>query len=174
MSTDEIKFYLVPENGQGIPFDVITSLIPAIGHMWPGAQMGPGREGFGGAEGMAIIIPTGERAKPLTKAAAKKIKRHREDDTDDSGVVGFDGKTLTATTPDEYRERLAHWAYLMLTQSEEAINYAEQEVRAPDGRKFVVTAAWSERQTPHALRMAAEKRAEEAEAKLAAIQGDAS
>ena len=165
-----MKFYLLPEVGQGIPFDVIGSLIRAVGLLWPGAEMGPGRHEFGGVEGISIIIPAVDRAKPLTKAAAKKIKQHRDDYTEDSGVIGYDGKTITATSPDDYRQRLAHWAYMMLTQSEGAINYVEQEVTAPDGRRFVVTAAWSGRQTPHALREAAEKRAEVAEARVAELE----
>lgn len=168
--SDDVKFYIVPEAGRAIPFDVIGSLMPAIGHLWPGAKMGPGQSTFGHTDGVSIIIPADERAKPMTKAAARKIKKHRDEETGDAGVIGYGADGLTATTPEDYRRRLGEWAYMMLTGVDGAINYVEQGVTAPDGRALVVIAAWSEGQTPHALRMAAEKRADAAEARLRDVE----
>lgn len=159
--------YLTPPTGQGIPFDIVASICGAIGHLYPNAKMGPGNP-----DGVCLIIPSGDRqADTFDQNTASATKLAADPDlSDDYGITSWDGQTLSGTVGADYRQQLAAWAYTLLTESGDAFNYVEQQIRTPEGRPFLVTAAWSEQQTPHQLRMKAEQRADTAEQELAALR----
>ena len=165
---EDVVVFLSCDNTRGIPFDVTASLVQAAGAMYPGTTMGAGRQTFGRVDGFSMRIPAADRR--AGRAAPPDSVARIEPDPDDRscGVTGFDGATLSCSTPPQASQQLARWAHTLLADNE-AVNYVEQAAYLPDGRRLVVTACWSETQTPHELRVAAEQRAEQAETQFRAL-----
>lgn len=165
VNPEDVVVFLSSDNTRGIPFDVTASLVQAVGAMYPGTTMGAGQQTFGRVDGFSLRIPAADRrAGPATPPGS--VARTEPDPADPScGVTGFDGATLSCSTPPQASQQLASWAHTLLADNE-AVNYVEQAAYLPDGRRLVVTACWSETQTPHELRVAAEQRAEQAETQL--------
>lgn len=157
MSTDRRICVMYP-----IPLDVSGNIIMALGTMYPDAVIRTddprSRDG--------LVIDLGTR-----KARSSKRRITAEMDTEESEatLTGLGDGMIQFATPKEATETLAVAANIMLT-SHEATNYVEQEVHMEDGRSFVFHACWSKGQTPHELRIKAEKRAEKAEGLVAELE----
>ena len=149
-----------------LKLDIAAALTEAIGVMWPEAVMLT--DGFGGD--LVAGIPKDAKARAAKRPLAAAARQAREGTRDTVTGFGPDGMTLS-TDPSEATRALAEWAHTVLTATDGAANYVEQEVWTDAGgesRRLVVIAAWSAAQTPARLRAAAEQRARELEAQLAA------
>jgi len=146
--------------------DVAGPLLKAIGTMWPESKI----DGTV-THSLSVVLPEKRRAPRRT--TKKALTEGISDEHLDSELTSFDGSILRATTPDDVRAELAYLAHSMLTSTEGAINYVEFEATDTEtDRKFVVSCSWSEAQTPHQLRLAAEKRADDLQRKLDALQAE--
>lgn len=153
-----------------LKLDIAAALTKAIGTMWPEAVMLT--DGFGGD--LVAGIPKGAKARtakrPLQAAAREAL------DTDPQATLAKltpNGGTILLE-PQEAMHHLAEWAYTVLTATDGAINYVEQQVHLPEDlatktghHRLTITAAWTEHQTPAALREKAEQRATELQYQLA-------
>jgi len=155
--------------GLPLPMDLVMSLTNAIGTMYPDATMGGDGPGYGSE--LVLNVSHDDRRPKATKKALRDAKVTSADPEDELEMAGFKNGTLTVNTPREAAERLATWAHTLLA-GQDAANYVEQVATDGEGRRLVLIAAWSEEQTPHELRLAAERRAEEAETRLAALTGE--
>ena len=151
-----------------LKLDISAALIKAIGVVWPEAVMLT--DGLGGD--LVAGIPKGAKARVAKRPLAAAAREARE--STPGTVTGIDPNGMTVSTdPSDATRALAEWAYTVLTATDGAANYVEQEVWCqPDGesRRLVVIAAWSNTQTPAALREKAERRVRELEAQLADAQ----
>lgn len=146
-----------------LALDVAASITKAIGLMWPDAMIDT-------TDSRHLTIRLPNRPKRVAQKLVKAQKVESAEDTPTADITDWDGETLTVATDPQHA--LAEWAYALLEAGgEAAVNYVEQEATTKEGRKLVVIAAWSKEQTPHKLRMLAEKRAEAAESKLAELGG---
>lgn len=150
-----------------MPLDVSANIIAALGAMYPDATIRTDDH----RSGRAMVIDLGTRTARSNK---RRLAGEMTKPIVDAEVSGWSDGTLSVTTPREAVEMLAEWARIVLTGMD-AANYVEQGATLPaDGehpeRTLLVTACWSRGQTPHELRMAAEKRAEAAEAELARLR----
>lgn len=151
-----------------LPMDMVSSLVRAIGTMYPDATMSGNGSGYG-AE-LVLNVPESNRRAKGSKKALAAAKVPADDPASEPELTGFGDGGISMTTPKEAAENLAVWAYTLLT-SVDATNYVEQAAHHPEtGQRLAVVACWTDRQTPHELRLAAERRADEAEARLRAIQ----
>lgn len=152
-----------------LKLDIAAALTKAIGTMWPEAVMLT--DGYGGD--LVAGIPKGAKARTAKRplqAAAREVS-----DTDPQVTLTKltpNGGTILLEPQDAMRH-LAEWAYTVLTATDGAINYVEQQVHLPDDlaaehghHRLTITAAWSEHQTPHELREKAEQKAQDLEARL--------
>lgn len=148
---DEVV-YINGENRNGIAADVMATLCQVISLAYPDAMMGPGDPIRGG---FSLRIPRGGRKPRVTKKSAQAATVHA-DDSDGGRIVGMgeDG-SIGLILPKDASAALAEFAFTVLDSSD-ATNYVEIPVTHNDGRRFVVIAAWTPKQTPHQLRMAAE------------------
>lgn len=149
------------------PLSVLGAVTSAVGMMWPDAVADTSDP-----SSFTLIIP-GTEPGPFTREDADGILAGMGDVEGDGSVdvTGFNGGTLTVSTPKGATQALAEWAHTILSGTDGAVNYVEQEVfDEKSGRRFVVTACWSTGQTPHALRAAAERRAFDAEARAAELE----
>lgn len=174
--TEPVVLNVFADPGESIPLEVVSSLLRAVGTMYPGATMGPGR-GFGGrSDGFSLRLPLAEiQAGPAVAPEAVPGADDTVPEQDRVGLIGWDGECLSVTTPAEAAQALAQWAVLLLSAYPEAENYVEQQVITPEERHLAIAACWSKSQTPHQLRLAAEQRADRLQAELdqlrAQIQG---
>lgn len=150
----EPVLYIEPGDRRGIPAHVLATVMSLIGAAYPDAQMSPGRylgRGFG------LVIPDGATPKRVTKKAIKAAVE--EPDEYEVGFVGWDGKNLSTTIPEELAMHLARVAYAWLTAVEGAVNYIEQTVTHPEHpeKRLVFSVAWSKGQTPHEVRQQVER-----------------
>ena len=151
---------------QPLPLDVAGNLIKAIGTMYPDAQI------VLSEHGPDLVIDLGTRTARHSK---KRIAAEMDDGEPVDAGFSFTPDGVKVSTPQEATLALAEWAYIMLTAHEDAFNYVEQTVTLPadgdrEAKRLLLTACWSKGQTPHALRMAAEERAEKAEARLRELE----
>lgn len=158
--TDQPVLYIEPGDRDGIPVDVFTTIAALVSKAWPEAMMGPGR--YDG-RGFGLILP-GHAPKRVTKKDVAAAKSEPDPDAD-MGIIGWDGQSLRTTLPEKLSRYLAEVVYSWLSAVEGASNYLEQKITHPEhpGKQLILTAAWSEGQTPHELRQKAEKRADKAE-----------
>lgn len=153
-----------------LPMEVAGTLMQLIGTAWPDAQIRTdgGRMAFGG-RALTMLVDHRRRPKKVTKKAAKAIVGQNADQADeaaaagvgDAEFLGFDDGWVSMSAPEELQLHLASVCMHLLDGNEDAVNYLEWEVRtratddAP-ARSFVLSAARSKGQTPHALRTRAE------------------
>ena len=158
--------------GLPLPLEVAGTLMALVGAAYPDCVIDTtGARG----NGLHIVIPAGSRTRKVSKAEAKKTRALVEGEDGPSGnqFAGFstsaDGKVAaTLLSEDEVIHSLAAGA-LAILERHEAENYVEWTLTA-DGRSLAVSACWSESQTPHQLRLAAEVRADAAEARVAELE----
>jgi hypothetical protein len=148
-------FYIEPADRDGIPFDVFSTLSTLLTAAWPDAAMAPGRHG----RGMGLVLPT-RKAKRVSKKDAGAAVVEPDPDSDEIGVIGWDGESMRTSTPEDLAKRLGLAAYLLLAKTPGAVNYIEQQIafEGDDGKThhLVFHAAWSPQQTPDQLRRKAE------------------
>ena len=151
MSTDRTIRITYP-----LALSIAGPLCQAIGTLWPGAMVST-------TESDALVMTVPDKGpQRLTKKAAREILG--ADDHDHDGAITRSGPGKLTVTPDDAWDELALFAYVVLTASG-AINYVEREVTDREtGERFVVIAARSPGQTPHVLRMKAERGLQEANA----------
>ncbi len=165
MSADDVTKI---EIGLPLPIDVASTLMSTISVVYPGAMIRTdGRD-----RTITMTIPnTGRRATiPKRKVKAALVTADENAEANLHNVGEVDGQlSVDLGLPEAMSLELAHIAAGMLS-AEGTVNYLEAECRDGDGNRYVVCAARSQGQTPHALRLAAEKRAEMAEARLAEME----
>lgn len=150
--------------------DVASTLIKVIGRTYPRTMIGTPESNLWQDKEMVLLIDQRDRHK-----SAKSMKRYQEDRDYALANVG----RLTELSPSNVaiapEEALAEqWAVMameMFKAHPDATNYLEMTVFHKETREtFVFWCARSERQTPHALRQAAETRADAAETKVAELE----
>lgn len=154
--------------GLPLPMDVAGTITRAFAVLWPDGKFDQSRSPSG--REMVAVITDSDRMTNATKKAIAKAKMNSEDVTLEGLLVAWDPDgTLGLTLPQVAQERLVEICVAMLSASE-APNYLECPVTTPDGQRYAVAACRSTKQTPHELRMEAERQLAEAQAKLAAIR----
>jgi hypothetical protein len=148
-----------------LSLEIAGPLVKAVGTLWPDAVIDTTED-----RALVMRVPKVKPAR-ITKAQLRALLDDEPDEVPE--VQRFDGETLTVSTPGEAWQALAQWALIVLEATEGTTNYVEQSVTLREsGKQFVVIACWSKGQTPHHLRMLAERRAERAEKRLAAYEPD--
>lgn len=133
---------------RGIPLDVFATVAKVIGLAYPDAQMGPGEHG----RGYTLHLPDRARAKRVTKKAAQEAVEHRDPDDVDASAVGWDGKSMNLTVPEQLAASLAPIC-MMLLEETEAVNYVELPVHHKEtGERIVITVQRPRGKSPHELR----------------------
>lgn len=145
------------EIGLPLPMDVAGTLMEVIGIAYPNSMVRTdGRPGRMTME----ILESDRGSKPIPKRKVKAARQEASPDDTEVELAGFAEEegalVMKVSTPQEATRRLAEWAVLML-DNPDATNYVEQEATTAEGLRFVVIAARSKAQTPHKLRMKAEK-----------------
>lgn len=173
-----VRIHVTPASNHhhGLPFSVVTTLADLIGAAYPDAVMVPGR-------GLNIEIPDARAPRKVTKKNARATRARIEEeyarDTDSTDpadtpqFAGWDGRSVEATVPDKLTSELLRIVRGVL-DTQAAANYVELDLsvqlRGSDQwEPFLLTLARSPRQTPHALRHAAEQHAARLEELLAAM-----
>lgn len=154
-----------------LPLDMAATLMNLLGLAYPGAMIDLRH---GDPRRMVIRVPDGERRRPkrVSKRAAEAARAIANDE-DEEGLLGemSEAGNVMIHPP----ERLAKAMVASLEASFEdeplAENYLEWKLhdRSNHARTWVVIAARSEGQTPHALRMKAEQERDAALALLAEL-----
>jgi len=153
--------------GLPLPLDVMTTIWQAFAVLWPGARVDTRR---GTPQDLIVVIPDGERMTEPTRGALAAAKEYSEDTSLEGLLASMDPDgTIGLSLPQVANLKLAEICVAMLTASE-AVNYLETPVTTKDGQRFAVAACRSIKQTPHQLRMDAEKHLGEARDKLALIE----
>ena len=151
-----------------LKLDIAAALTKAIGIVWPEAVMLT--DGYPGD--LVAGIPKNAKARTAKRPLSAAAREAREGAMGTLTAIHPDGATIAQERDDAVRA-LAGWAHTVLTATEGAVNYVEQQVHLPDnfngdqGRRLVLIAAWSDQQTPAALREKAEARVRDLEAQLA-------
>lgn len=139
--------------GLPLPADVVSSLVKAIGQMYPNSRMST----ISG-DHLELIISEKDR-----KAGASiKGLEHEPAEGDEPDVIGMENDAMQFATPqgqNEAMQQLGVLAKVILDSTEGASNYVELKVHDPETYKsYVIIACRSEKQTPHELRQASEKK----------------
>lgn len=168
---DDEVIYLVGEDRRGIPAEMVSTVLRAIGAVYPHTMMGPGHPLLGG---LSLRVSAADRRRPkrLSKKAAEELLGE-EDVQDPVRVQQFEDATLTFTGPEEGMRVLAAAAHAALSGAGDdppVANYVESLVTCADGRQLVVSAAWSTTQTPHQLRVRAEQELKVAQDRIAVLE----
>lgn len=138
--------------------------------MWPDAVIRTDTGQF------TMLIPN-RRPKRVAQRTFRQILADAVDQAGDGPDVALqqwesDAVTMALDSNDEAWQHLAVWAVICLTAAE-APNYVEQELSYTDTdgvrQQAVITAARSTGQTPHQLRLAAEARIVDLEARNSAL-----
>lgn len=139
-----------------LPLDVASTLIRAVGALYPGATVGTPGDG----EALVLEIPDSDRGiDDAVLAEITALKESAEAATADFDILHADGSDMRTTAAAWLAQVLipAARAFLHATGAE---NYVEQEVRLDvegSGGGYVFSVARSPEQTPHALRLKAER-----------------
>lgn len=151
--------------GLPLPMDVATSIVRAFAVLWPEGHFDQKRSPSG--HEMVAVISDADRMTKATKKRIAAAKANSEDTSLEGLLASWDPDgSLGLTLPQVANERLAEICVAMLSVAD-APNYLETPVRTPDGQRYAVAACRSMGQTPHALRMKAEK---ERDAALAEVE----
>lgn len=152
-----------------LPMPVYGTLMKLIGAAYPQAHIGDARYG----NGLNFIIPKGVTAKRVSKANAKAIEP--VEGTDDVDVLsagpGNLGLSLARKIADEYVVA----ARETFKENPAGTNYVEHTVIDRETyQRYVLIFAHSPEQTPHELRMAAERALEDARRRNAELDSELS
>lgn len=141
-----------------VPLDVAGTLLTAIGRVSPGTRLAPVDHG----DALNLVIPASDRPVDADLSEGLPVE-----------VLRLDPSGLSLTTPRDI-------AVLLATVMEEAFaenepeNYLEftMEVSptSASGRRYATAFAHSREQTPAQLRAAAERKLEEANARVAGLE----
>jgi hypothetical protein len=138
-----------------------------IGTAWPDAQIGDNSYG----PGMTFIIPEGATPKRITKAAAKAIVNEHASDVGMPDVLKLGPNRMNTSVARELADRLVVAARESFAENPDAVNYTETLVTdRENGARYVMIFARSPHQTPHQLRMAAERELEKAQGRATAME----
>lgn len=148
-----------------LPLDVSSTIIRAIGAVYPGAKI----RTDGRRNELTLLIPDAERNRQGRKRDIVKALVEPDEHTRDANFEGFDDGSVRFSTPEDASLALGTIAKAML-DADGTTNYLEASVHDEEGNTYVVCAARSSGQTPHALRLAAEARADRAESRLAELE----
>lgn len=161
--------------GLPLPLDVVTLTSTVLSKAWPGSKIDGNYSGglLGMGSGvLSILIPEKEARRPR-KVTAKAIEEARPEPTDlgpewDGDVIGVqaegeDGIVFRFGTPEALGNLLVQSCREVLAEQPEAANYLEWTMHEKDGSAtYVLSVARSAGQTPHELRMKAERERDEA------------
>jgi len=148
-----------------LPMPVYGTLVKLVGAAYPDARMGGGER----EDALVFYIPKSAVAKRVSKAAAKPIKP--DEATDGVEVIRTSPKGLGLSITRDLAEHYVIAARETFAENPGAVNYVEHTViDAQTHQRYVLTFSRSEHQTPHALRMVAERNAELARASAAAFE----
>jgi hypothetical protein len=151
--------------GLPLPMDVASTIVRAFAILWPDGHFDQKRSPSGSE--MVAVISADDRMTRATKKKLAAAKVNSEDVSLEGLLAAWDPDgSLGLTLPQVANERLADICVAMLSTAD-APNYLETPVRTPDGHRYAVAACRSVGQTPHALRMKAEK---ERDAALAEVE----
>ena len=146
-----------------LPLDIIGTLGAVIGAVYPTARIATNHHDF------TILIANDERARKPSKKELREAFRPSDNSKDEAVFQGFRTKNNELIAEFGLSQaasfQLASFCYDML-QMEGAANYVEFEARDKDNVRYWVAACRSQEQTPHHLRMKAEKRIIELEAEI--------
>ncbi|WUT94725.1 hypothetical protein SUAREZ_77 [Mycobacterium phage Suarez] len=153
-----------------LEMDVASTLIKIIGKTWPRTIIGTPESDLLQDRELVLLIDQQDRHK--SAKAAKKYRELRENASPWTGWLTKLSPDGVGIAPEEWLTKTwAHIARQMFEQNPAAANYTESTVfDAETGQRYVFWCARSEGQTPHELRMAAEKRAEELETENAELK----
>lgn len=150
-----------------LPMDIVGTLLEIVGLTWSGTVIKKG--GLGQRE-LVLGIPNRQRHK--SAKAAKKYRRkklHLKADTE-ATINELDADGIVIGTPNWLSELWVGMARDMWRRFPDAPNYVESTVYDQQARQsYVFYVAKSESQTPHALRIKAEKERDRALADVAAL-----
>lgn len=156
---DEVEIRI----GLPLPLDVVTSIGNAICAMYPSARI----KTDGGHVGDLVLVIDDELRRPrVGKQKLAKAKVATDDPEMEGLLAQWNADGMGISFPEYTRLRLAEICVAIL-EVEDAPNYLEIPVTAPDGKRYAVAACRSKEQTPHALRMKAEQ---ERDAALAEVE----
>lgn len=152
-----------------LPMPIVGTLMKLIGTAWPEAQLGDDSYG----RGMTFIIPKGAKPKRVTKAATKAIVNDHPTDVDLPDVLEFWPNGMNTSVSRLIADQLVVAARESFTENPDALNYTETLVTDREsGARYVMIFARSPQQTPHALRMAAERALGDAQERNAALEAE--
>lgn len=156
---DEVEIRI----GLPLPMDVVGSLMHALAVMYPDGAIDAKRSRVGE---MVAVIPDVSRYAKVDDRELQAAKVTTDDPKMEGLLAQWDADGMGISFPEYTRLRLSEICVAILSH-EEAPNYLEWPVTAPDGQRYAVAACRSMGQTPHALRMQAEQ---ERDAALAEVE----
>lgn len=136
-----------------LPLDVAGTLLTAIGTVYPTTRLAAAADG----DAMHLLIADTDRPR-LPELA----------NVEPAVITGIDPAGIRFSTGPEIGAILAQ-ALDNVIEEHDAENYVEFSYESPRSR-YTMVVARSGRQTPHALRVAAEERAEAAESRARALE----
>lgn len=152
-----------------LPMPIAGTLMKLIGTAWPEARIGDDSYG----SGMTFIIPQGAKPKRVTKAAAKAIVDDHPTDVVLPDVVEFGPNGMNTSVSRMVADQLVVAARETFTENPDALNYTETLVTdRENGARYVMIFARSPQQTPHKLRMGAERALKDAQKRNAALEAE--
>lgn len=154
-----------------LPLDISGTLIQVIGLTYPGAVIKNSGHKWDHERQLVLSIPDADRHKSPKKAEKyAKVKAHLEANAD--GLLtelGANGASLGI--PEHLGRIMLALGQSWVAMYPDAANYVEVTVRDRETNKdWVFYVARSEKQTPHALRRAAESERDELRAELDATK----
>lgn len=151
--------------GLPLPMPVYGTLVKLVGAAYPDAMMGGGDDG----RFLTFYIPKSAVAKRVSKAAAKAVEPDEATNGVDVIRTGPDGLGLSITR--QLANDYVIAARETFAENPGAVNYVEHTViDAKTHDRYVLTFARSPKQTPHELRMAADREADQARRDSAALE----
>jgi hypothetical protein len=150
-----------------LPMPVYGTMMKLVGAAYPDALLGDARYG----DGLNFIIPKGVTAKRVSKAAAKAIEP--EEGTDDVDVLSAGPEDIGLSLSRKIADDYVVAARETFKENPAGTNYVEHLVIDRENhRRYVLIFAQSPKQTPHELRMAAERELGEARQRHAELEAE--
>ena len=148
-----------------LPMSVTGTLMNLIGAAWPDAMIVDNQKGFlTGGKHMVLRIPDVPPAAVSDEQTAAAKVDPGEDDVD---VLELGPQGVALRRPEELSAMMLQILRAGFEEHPDAVNYLENKVYDPTTHEeFVLIFARSKAQTPHELRMAAEKKLESAQANV--------
>jgi len=146
-----------------IPLDIAATLMRLIGTVYPHTSV---RSDLGG---LTFEIDDTDRVDdPSVLERAAAARETADEFSLDTYLREASSAGITFTVPEALANIMVPMVESMMGEFPESTNYLETIVTSKVGprRRWVIITARAENRTPHALRLAAEKRAEQAEAEV--------